>query len=176
MAPTPQAVAPYAVAVATVVFVWRVGTRLRRSVGRQELRPGRVRFSACLLPVALLLLLTTALLHPWNAVFQAVGVGAGVLAARYSLGTTKFEVTDAAYWYTPNPYVGSAIVALFLARVGYRLARTYEATGGFVVAPTEAIKNPYTILIAGLVLGYYSWFSWGLLRWYKDASAGRTPA
>jgi hypothetical protein len=174
--PTPQAIAPYAIAAGTVVLTWRIGIRLRRSVGRQELKLRRVRISAYLFPAALLLLLPSALVHPTNALAQAVGIGIGVLAARFSLGSTKFEVTEHGHFYTPNPYVGTAIVALFFARVAYRLARTYEATGGFAVPPSAVIKNPFTILVAGLVLGYYSWLSWGLLRWYKQTpSKSSTP-
>ena len=169
--PTPQTVAPYAIGFAAIVLIWRVATRFRRSIGRQELHLRKLRISAYLLPVAMLLLFSSALMHPWNALAQAVGMTAGVLAARFSLSTTKFEVTPGGHFYTPNPYIGSAIVALFFARVAYRVARTYEATGGFLVPPAEAIKNPFTILVAGLVLGYYSWLSWGLLRWYKQTSA-----
>ena len=165
--PTPQTIAPYALAVAAVVLVWRVGVRLRRAVGRQQLKLWRVRLSAYLLPVGMLLLLSTAWVRPWNALAQGLGVGIGLLAARYSLRRTRFEVTEHGHFYTPDPYIGVAIVALFLARVAYRLMRTYEATGGFMVPPSEAVKNPVTVLVAGVVLGYYSWTAWGLLAWHK---------
>jgi hypothetical protein len=155
-------------------LVWRVGTRLRRSVGRQELKLRKVRFSAYLLPVALLLLLSSALVHPINAVALLLGAGAGVFAARYSLSTSKFEVTERGHFYTLNPYVGWAILALFFARMAYRLALTYEATGSFVVPASEAVKNPLTVFVAGLVLGYYSWLARGLLRWYKQ-NPGTAP-
>lgn len=169
--PTPQAVAPYALAITAVVLVWRVGSRIRRSIGRQELKLRRVRFSAYLFPLVLLLLLSSAFAHPLNAVAQAAGMGLGILAARFSLRTTRFEVTPQGHFYTPNPYVGTAVVALFVARVGYRLVGTYQATGAFTMPPAEAIKNPFTVLVAGLLLGYYAWLSWHLLRWYKNTPA-----
>jgi hypothetical protein len=170
--PNPQSVAHVAIAAAAVVLVWRVGTRLRRAIGRQEFHLRRARFSAYVLPVALLMLLAVAFAQPWHALAQAGGVGLGIAAARYSLRTTTFEVTPAGHFYTPNPYVGSAIVALFLARVVYRLTLGYLGTDGFTAPPSEALRNPFTIFVAGLVLGYYSWHAWGLLRWYKQTPRG----
>jgi hypothetical protein len=168
---TPQTVSPYVIAVAAILLVWRVGIRLRRSSGRQHFRLHKLRVSAFLLPLLLLLLLLLSLsVHPINAVAQAIGVGTGGLISQYGLRTTKFEVTELGHFYTPNPYVGTAVVALLLAKVVY-LAGTYAATGGFKVPATESIANPFNIFVPGVVLGYYSWLAWGLLRWYKRTSS-----
>jgi hypothetical protein len=169
---TPHTVSPYVIAVAAILLFWRVGIRLRRSIGRQHFRLHKLKVSAFLLPLLLLLLLLLSVsVHPINAVAQAIGVGTGGLISQYGLRTTKFEVTELGHFYTPNPYVGTAVVALFLAKAVYLLAGTYAATGGFNVSASEDIANPFNIFVAGVVLGYYSWLAWGLLRWYKRTSS-----
>jgi hypothetical protein len=165
--PTPQQLAPYGIALAVVILLWRIGARVRRTIGRQRLQPRRVRFSAYFLPFAMVLLMLGASSHPWNAAAQFAGIALGVAAASYSIRTSRFEVVNGEHFYTPNPYVGTAVVALFLGRLLYRLALVYTTTGAFTSAPESLVKSPLSVFTAGLMLGFYSWQAWHLLRWHK---------
>ncbi len=173
---SPQQIAPLAIGLAVVILAWRIGVRVRRTIGRQPLRLRRLRVSAYFLPFALLMLFLGACRHPLSAVAQLAGIALGVGAATYSFRTSLLEVDQGQHFYTPNPLVGSAILALFLGRLLYRSATVYTATGAFTMAPESIIKSPLSVFAAGLLLGFYSWQAWLLLRWHKRSPTSASAA
>ena len=155
------------IALTGVIVIWQVSAQIRRSIGRQRLSVYRTLFSAYVLPVALTLLLVSAFEHPMNALAEAGGVAVGAYAARYALRTTKFYSEGYDLYYTPNPYVGTAMLSCFVLVLAYHLMEVYQATDGFAVPPTQTEESPATVLVVGALLGYYSIYSWGLLRWRR---------
>ena len=90
---SPQQIAPLAIGLAVVILAWRIGVRVRRTIGRQPLRLRRLRVSAYFLPFALLMLFLGACRHPLSAVAQLAGIALGVGAATYSFRTSSWKLT-----------------------------------------------------------------------------------
>ena len=170
---SPHAISALPLAAASLLVAWRLAARVRRLIGRQPLRLWRVRLSAGLLPVALLVLLATAFAHPPNALALASGIALGIAAAGHSLRTTRWEAGPAGWFYTPNPYVGVVLFALLCARLGYRLIEAY-ARGGSFAPPADLFRSAPTLLIVGLLLAHYATYAWGLLRWRARTSGAAT--
>src|SRR4051812_1629253 len=90
------------------LIVWRIYSRVRRNIGRQRLRPGRLRFGA----VAFALLIAAVALGTRWFPESLVGLGAGVAVAvplaLLGLRLTRFEISDGDKFYTPNAILGLA--------------------------------------------------------------------
>ena len=82
---------------------------------------------------------------------------------------TRFEVTPAGLFYTPNAYLGAALSVLLIARIAWRYAQIYAAQGPLDASPAEFGRSPLTLLIFGMLAGYYTVYSAGLLRWSRSA-------
>lgn len=92
----------------------------------------------------------------------ALGTGLGV----YGLRLTKFEQTPRGLFYTPNAHLGVALSLLFVGRIAYRAAQLYFSSGSLLVGrPTDFARSPLTLLIFGVLAGYYVTYAVGLLRW-----------
>jgi hypothetical protein len=155
----------------TAVFLglvlWRLYRRLRHAVGRQHLTPRRPWIIVILYPLLTVFLVLSAAtqLLALAALLggAATGVGLGVWAFRL----TRFEVTPAGLYYTPNTHIGIALSLLFLARVVYRLTTAGPALllAGSHAGAGLAPLPPLTLLTLGPLAGYYTTYSIGLLRW-----------
>ena len=108
-----------------LLIVWMLIRRLRFTVGAQPLDVrGRRRLStrSVLLGVVLLLTLVTPhTLMSYGAGMVGALIGAGL--AFWSLHHTRFErdAAGAAVRYVPNVWIGSAVFALFVARLLWRV-------------------------------------------------------
>ena len=78
-------------------------------------------------------------------------------------------------FYTPSPYVGVALTVLLVARLGWRYAQLYAIDTPPGVAPAYFARSPLTLLVFGMLAGYYATYSIGLLRW-KSRTAAAGPA
>lgn len=77
------------------------------------------------------------------------------------LRLTRFENTEQGHFYTPNAYIGIALSTLFIGRIVYRLMLAGNfATGR---ASPNSFQSPVTLLIFGLIVGYYWVFLIGLV-------------
>ena len=147
------------------LVVWRMYARIRRVVGRQRLSRVRPWITVVVFPLILVLLLATSLAHPAAGAAAIggaiVGIGLGVLGTRL----TKFEVTPAGLFYTPNAHLGIALSLLLVVRLAWRFVMMQ--TGGHGVDPQAAQigNNPLTMAIFGTLAGYYVTYAIGLLRW-----------
>jgi hypothetical protein len=88
----------------------------------------------------------------------------------YGLRLTKFEQTALGLFYTPNAHLGIALSLLFIARIGYRAAQLYFASGSIHEGSAAFARSPLTLLIFGTLPGYYITYAIGLLRWRHRAS------
>lgn len=115
--------------------------RFRRNFGRQRLRPKRMVFRIVVLAVVCLLLLASPFRGLASDVAAAGGAVIGIALGLWALMHTKFENSEAGRFYTPNGYIGMAVVALLIGRLIYRFAVVYPTIHS---AMHEAAQNPQT--------------------------------
>jgi hypothetical protein len=152
-----------------VLVVWRVYTRIRRLIGRQQLSRLRPWITVTLFPLLLLMLGVFSLAHPPNALSLLAGAAVGIGLGVYGLRLTKFEATPAGLFYTPNAHLGIALSLLFIGRIAYRFAQLYLiGSDGASSTPDAFLRSPWTLLIFGTLAGYYVCYAVGLLRWRRS--------
>jgi len=157
--------APVAIMLPVLGFaVWR---RVRSQFGRQPIRRGRmvariVAFAAIGVLVAL-----SGLLNPRLLEGLAGGAVLGAMLGMFGLRLTRFERSpDGSDGYIPNPWIGGLLTALLVARLAWRflvvMPQMEHLQPGSGVPP--AIGNsPLTLLVLGLLVGYYITYFSGLL-------------
>jgi hypothetical protein len=168
---------PQALMIGVGAFVaWRMLWRVRRMIGRQRLSSVRPWLSAVLFPLLVLLLLPLAVVRPLATIGLLAGCGVGLGLALYGLRLTRFETTPQGLFYTPNAYLGAALFVLLVARLGWRYAQPYATSAPAAGAsPADFARSPLSLLVFGMLAGYYATYSIGLLRW-KARAAGRAAA
>lgn len=149
------------------LIIWRVYSRLRRAVGRQKLTRIRPWLTVSIIPLSLGIIGAFAIMmgDPWASISLAAGIVSGLGLALFGLHMTKFEKTDAGYYFTPNTYLGAFLSLILIGRVGYRMLQTLETEGGFDGTPPNVFQSPLTLAIIGLVMGYYLVYMMGILIW-----------
>ena len=111
------------------LIVWRMYSRIRRLIGRQRSRAWRHWAAAIFFPLLIILLGLGALGATLAVGALVAGLAAGIGLGVWGLQLTKFEKTDAGYFYTPNAHIGIALSVVFIARVGFRLMQMMALTG-----------------------------------------------
>ena len=152
------------------LVAWRVYARIRRTIGRQRLTKVRPWITVVVFPLIFVLLLATSLAHPATGVAAIagalVGAGLGVLGTRL----TKFEVTPAGLFYTPNAHLGIALSLLLVLRLGYRFVMLQVSAPPLAPQSMQLGNSPLTLAIFGTLAGYYVTYAIGLLRWRAQVS------
>jgi hypothetical protein len=158
------------IAAVVPLVAWRIYSRVRRNIGRQKSRLWRHWTAAIAFPLLLVLFALAALASAVAEGALATGVAAGVALAVWGLRLTRFERAADGFFYTPNAYLGAALSVLLVARVLYRLFELYSLGGTLHAQGAEEIaRSPVTLLIIGVVFGYYAAYSMGLVRWRHAA-------
>lgn len=152
-----------------LLVAWRLYSRIRRLVGRQPYRALRSWIQALLFPALLIGLMVGTLKHPLASGAELLGVAVGVGLGLYGLRLTRFERNDEGWFYTPNAHLGIALSLLFTGRVAYKLYRGWDASAGFTQPPLDLVKSPLTMLIVGMLAGYFCTYAIGLIRWRARA-------
>ena len=149
------------------LIAWRMHRRIRRSIGRQRLSPVRPWIYVVLLPLVVAMLAFASLRAPeaiW--MYLAGGVAAGIGLGLFGLRLTQFEVTPAGRFYTPSTHLGVVLSVLLVCRIAWRFATGgFPGSAGASSAPPGANLTPLTLLLFGMLAGYYTTYSVGLLRW-----------
>ena len=152
------------------LIAWRMHSRIRRTIGRQRLSSVRPWITIVLFPLIVALLAFESLRSPqpigiYLAGGAVVGIGLGLLGLRL----TRFEVPPAGRFYTPSAHLGIVLSVLLVCRIAWRFA-----TGGFPgsadgasSAPPGASLTPLTLLLVGMLAGYYTTYALGLIRWSR---------
>lgn len=163
---------PVVAAVLAPLVLWRVYARIRRLTVRQQSHPWRHRISLFVFPPLILLMLVTASTSPLALAALIAGVMGGSLLALAGLNKTKFERVGDDFFYTPFAPIGIVVSALFLVRLAYRGVEVYgQMQAQSPVPHGDFARSPLTLLVFGLLAGYYMTYSTGLLRWRKHAAA-----
>jgi hypothetical protein len=174
-APTSPAVhLPMAAIAGLVVFIaWRVVVRIRRLVTRQPLRAWRPWSSLLLFPWAGIGMVVRLWGDPLGLASQLGGIAIGTALSVYALRRTRFEDTDEGLFYTHDPRVGIGLSLLVVSRVLYRLLQIWLHPAILQEPPEAFLHRPVTLIILGILIGYYTCYAVGLLRWRRSALRAR---
>lgn len=159
----------------TAFVAWAIYRRVRRNIGRQKLKPGRMKVRVGIFGlIGLLSLAAYAHNVEMAGALLAGFVGGGALAW-LGLRHTRFETTPQGNFYTPHTYIGLFVSMLLLARIAYRFVVVYPAMQAAHQASSDPFaayqKSPLTLAIFGLVIGYYVAYYAGILT-----HAGKVPS
>jgi hypothetical protein len=152
---------PYLFAALVVFAVYR---RLRRSFGRQPLRPRRMMLRMVLLTVLACCLMPVALRSGQFLAAELIGAALGVALGVWGAQRTRFQMHDGRLHYLPHTYTGITVSLLFIGRLVYRVVQAYAGDPLQVYAPASMIRSPLTVAIFFLLAGYYLYF-YSVLLW-----------
>lgn len=150
------------------LILWRTYSRIRRMVGRQRLSKVRPWITVCVFLPLVLLLAFSSIARPESLLGIGGGLVVGIGLGVYSLRKTRFENTPQGLFYTPSAHVGIAVSLLFVGRLLYRLIQMYAISGASAPRGDPNLQyatTPLTMLIFGVLAGYYVTYAIGLLRW-----------
>jgi hypothetical protein len=184
MQPDFSKIGPFLVSALLVFAIYR---RLRRSFGRQLLRPRQMTVRIVLLGVAGCALLPMALRSSQYLWAELAGAALGVGLGVWSAERTRFLMHDGRLYYVPHTYTGIVVSLLFLGRLAFRAVQAYTgsqtshlvsqtshlanapaataAQPAQAFAPTSMVSSPLTIGIFFVLVGYYLWYyAWVLWK------------
>jgi DMSO/TMAO reductase YedYZ heme-binding membrane subunit len=154
------------------IMAWVVWRRVSRSFGRQPIKRKTMIARIAIFAVVGVLLALAGL----QKIELAEGLVGGVIlgAALGILGVrlTRFEVDPVrGDCYVPNPWIGAFLTVLLLGRLAYRFVvvmpqvqQAHAAAGNDAQAWSAAYtSSPLTMLVIGLLIGYYILYFTGLL-------------
>jgi hypothetical protein len=144
------------------LIVWRVYRRIRRSVGRQPVRRGRLITAIVIYSVVSVLLAVGSIGHPKVLAGLGGGLLVGVPVGLVALRLTRFETAPDGRFYTPHPYIGISIAAVLVIRVFYRFS-IFFADPSQLRNPPQMAQSALTYSLFGLLAGYYITFYAGVL-------------
>ena len=159
---TPQLVMPLIMAPIMVFAVWR---RVRRTFGPQPIQRNRMMLRMGFLILVGVLVASTGFANPRLLEGLLGGVALGAALGFLGIKLTRFERNAAgADVYIPNPWIGGALTVLLLGRLIWRFT-VLETAAGAAAAPTapQFGNSPLTLLVFGLMIGYYVAYYIGLL-------------
>jgi uncharacterized membrane protein len=149
------------------LVIWGMYRRVRRSFGPQPIRPRALMFRACLFILIAALILIFIPRTPALLGSVIGGMGAGVVLGHVGLRHTRFEITERGKVYIPHTYIGLFVTSLLIIRLALRYI-------SMNVDPQQAMqpqnpwaayqRNPLTLAMFGLVVGYYVFYNIGVLR------------
>ena len=153
-----------ALAAAILFLLYRRGRRL---FVRQRFSVARLIFRLALFGTitSLLLVVVGVLRGPAPLAGLAIGAALGVAGATL----TRFESVDGVLGFTPNRYLGLAVLSLVLGRMLYRLGTVFAlapdgAGTPAPYSPAESLRSSPTMAGAVfLLLGYYLAYSVAVL-------------
>ena len=173
------------------LLAWIVWRRVSRQFGRQPIQRKRMIFRIVVFSVVGVLLAFGG----FHKIELAEGLCGGVLigAALGLLGIrlTRFEVDPVkGDCYVPNPWIGALLTVLLLGRLVWRLMVVLPQMQRESTAASQAVgyqgspmagytSSPLTMLVIGLLVGYYIVYFSGLLihhRRFQQTHPGTTAA
>jgi hypothetical protein len=165
-----------AVAAIVALVAWRLYSRFRRMVGRQRYRPWRTAITLILFPVIVLLVGVGASAHTLALEALAGGLATGIALGVVGLRLTRYEATPLGRYYTPNAHIGIALSLLFAARIVWRAIELRSAGADFSAHAPDFARSALTLLVFGVLAGYYITYAAGLVRWVIGTPADAAPA
>lgn len=162
------------------VIVWR---RVRTQFGRQPIRRKRMIARIAIFAVIGALMALSGLhdLRLLEGLLGGVLIGAALGLA--GLRLTRFDrAADGSDGYLPNPWMGGLLTALLIGRLAWRflvLMPQMQQDGAGAHAAPAIGNSPLTLLVFGLLVGYYVTYYSGLLmhhrRFEREQAAVAAP-
>lgn len=152
------------------LLVWRIYSRIKSMLKRQESLIWRHWLSAVVFPVLAAWLALSMLDNVLGLSCLAAGVLAGAWLGVFGLKGTRFETIGKRYFFTPNLRIGITVFMLLAARMLYRGLELYmisRVETPNLMSQTEFVQSPATAAVLGLVAGYCAAFSIGMIRWRR---------
>jgi hypothetical protein len=161
----PNLLMPALVSPLVAFMVWR---RVRRQFGRQPVRRGAMIARVAILAAVAGLASLAGLHDPRLLEGLAGGLLGGIVLGLVGLHLTRFERgADGRDLYLPNPWIGATITAVLVGRLAWRflVLMPHAGIAGPMAAPAapQLGSSPLTLLVAGLMIGYYISYYAGLL-------------
>jgi hypothetical protein len=153
------------------LMAWMVWRRMSRQFGRQPIQRKRMIFRVVVFALVGCLLALSGL----HKIALTEGLLGGVLIGGalglLGLRLTHFEVDPVkGDCYVPNPWLGAALTVLLLGRLVWRLMVVWPQlqhastpAGADPMQPMGYTSSPLTMLVIGLLVGYYIVYFSGLL-------------
>jgi len=154
--------APAIAAIAVPFILWRVYQRVKRLLVRQKSDLWRHRLSIGIMAILLVVFGLQGLGNPAALAAMVAGIAAGAGLGYVALQRTGFEQVGADFYYVPHAPIGIVVALLFIGRLAYR---AYEIAVDGAAAATHDAAGPLTLAILGIMIGYYTLYNGGLLRW-----------
>lgn len=155
------------------VMAWSIYRRVRRSIGKQKLRPRRTIVRLVIFGVVSLFIIALGLQFPRVLLGFGGGLLVGAALGFLGLRLTQFETTEEGHFYTPDTRIGVFLSLLLAGRVIYRLSIFNNVSLAQNHPPP--MHSPLTFLIAGLTIGYYLVYYIGVFAHTHDKKpAGQT--
>jgi hypothetical protein len=164
-------IAPFLFAALVVFAVYR---RLRRTFGRQPLRPGRMTLRIVILAIIAASFLPLALRSVQFMSAELVGAALGIALGLWGAQRTRFQMYSERLHYLPHTYTGIAVSLLFLGRLVFRFVQlysgapalrgAYDANPAQGFAPATMMRSPLTVALFFVLVGYYVCY-YGLVLW-----------
>jgi len=145
---------------------WGFYRRLRRNIGQQLLRRGRIITSIVISFLISVGFFVSYAQFPKILLALAGGLLLGVLLVLVGLRLTKFETTEQGHFYTPNTHIGIGLSALLAGRILYRMF--FFSTDNPSPNAPQAFQSPLTMFLFGLIAGYYLVYYIGLFVHMHD--------
>jgi len=143
--------------------------RYRMGKMRRRALPWLVKLNAWLLLASALLFGLGMLMteHWWPGALRhaAIGFGVGLLLGCAGLWLSRFERTPQGLHYTPNAWLAlllTGIVAMRIAMGFVEIWRRWQGDASLAAIP--AFGHASLFAVAGLLIGHYLVYQWGL-RW-----------
>jgi MFS family permease len=161
---TPHSLMPLMVAPLMLLAIWR---RVRGQFGRQPIRRKRMIARIAIFSVLGALAALGGLYNFRLLEGLFGGVLAGAALGLVGLRLTRFERgADGSDAYFPNPWIGGALTVLLVARLAWRLS-VLAPLSTAAASPSQGMpaigQSPLTLLVLGLMIGYYISYYAGLL-------------
>lgn len=157
--------APAIAAILTPFIAWRVYQRVRRLMVRQQSHAWRHWLSIGIMAALVVGFGVAALGHPLALAALAGGVAAGVGLSLLALQRTQFERIGGDFFFVPHAPIGAIVSLLFIGRLLYR---GYEFYTVGPAANAHFSSSPLTMVVFGVMAGYYANFARGVLRWRAE--------
>ena len=157
------------------IALWQ---RYRAGRARRRAWPWVVSLNTVLLPLSAALFLVgmavTGLWWPGALAYASAGVAAGLLTGLLGLALARFEYVPQGLFYTPDAWLVLALTLLVAARVAMSAVELWRYwRGGDALALLPVLDHATLFSVAGLLIGYYMAFNWGLRRRLRRAGPAR---
>ncbi|WP_158756277.1 DUF1453 domain-containing protein [Dyella sp. S184] len=162
------------------LLAWIVWRRVSRQFGRQPIQRKRMIARIAIFAVVGCLLSLAGLHSIQLLEGLLVGVLIGALIGMVGLRLTRFEVDPVkGDCYVPNPWIGALLTVLLLGRLIWKFMEMQQVSAAAQAAgyPSSYTYSPLTMLVVGLLVGYYIVYFSGLLihhRRFQQTHPGAT--